>query len=94
MLSINPIYFFLHIAEDQIIISASAEDMDDKGIRVKVEESKLILLQKIDKYRLRSIQTITAAPLLQSAIILLEGSAKCVILQSDIDTGKTLKVLI
>ncbi len=91
MLSINPIYFFLHIEEDQIILYASAEDMDDKGIRVKVEVSKLILPQKIDKYRLRAIQTTTAAPLLQSVIILLEGSAKAVILQSEIDTGIILK---
>ncbi len=80
-----------HIEEDQIILYASAEGMDNKGIRRKLEVSKRILPQKIGKHRLRAIQTTTAAPLLQSALILLEGSAKGVILQSEIETGKFLK---
>ena len=79
-----------HIEEDQIILYASAEGEDHKGIRRKIEVSKRILPQKIGKHRLRAIQTTTAAPLLQSAILLLEGSAKGVFLQSEIETGNFL----
>lgn len=79
-----------HIEEDQIILYASAEGKDSKGTRRKIEVAKKILPQKIGKHRLRAIQTTTAAPLLQSAILLLEGSAKGVILQSEIETAKFL----
>ena len=79
-----------HIEEDQIILYASAEGKDDKGVRRKIEVSKRILPQKIGKHRLRAIQTTTAAPLLQSAMQLLETSAKGVVLQSDIDPEKFL----
>ena len=79
-----------HIEEDQIILYASVEGDDDKGIRRRLEVSKKILPQKIGKYKLRAIQTTTAAPLLQSAMLLLEGSSRGVILQSEIETGKFL----
>lgn len=79
-----------HIEEDQIILYASAEGKDDKGTRRKIEVSKKILPQKIGKHRLRAIQTTTAAPLLQSAMLLLESSSKGVILQSEIETAKFL----
>lgn len=79
-----------HIEEDQIILYASAEGKDDKGIRRKLEISKRILPQTIGAHRLRAIQTTTAASLLQSAILLLESSAKGVILQSEIETEKFL----
>ena len=79
-----------HIEEDQIILYASAEGKDDKGIRRKIEVSKKILPQMIGKHRLRAIQITTAAPLLQSAMLLLESSAKGVILQSEIETEKFL----
>ncbi len=75
-----------HIEEDQIILYASSEGKDSKGIRRKIEVSKKILPQKIGKHRLRAIQTTTAAPLLQSAMLLLESSAKGVMLQSEIET--------
>jgi saccharopine dehydrogenase-like NADP-dependent oxidoreductase len=76
-----------HIEEDQIILFASVEGIDDKGIRRKIEVSNRILPQKIGKHWLRAIQTTTAAPLLQSALLLLEGSEKGVILQSQIHTS-------
>ena len=79
-----------HIEEDQVILYASAEGNDDKGIRRKIEVAKKILPQKIGNYKLRAIQVTTAAPLLQSAVLLLEGSAKGVILQSQIETEKFL----
>ena len=79
-----------HIEEDQVVLYASAEGEDDKGTRRRLEVSKKILPQHIGKHRLRAIQTTTAAPLLQSAMLLLESSAKGVILQSEIDTGNFL----
>jgi saccharopine dehydrogenase-like NADP-dependent oxidoreductase len=82
--------FIPHIEEDQIILYASAEGKDDKGIMRKIEVSKRILPQKMGKHSLRAIQTTTAAPLLQSAMLLLEGSEKGVILQSQIHTQKFL----
>ena len=79
-----------HVEEDQVILYASAEGNDEKGIRRKIEVSKRILPQTIGKYKLRAIQTTTAAPLLQSAMLLLETSPKGVILQSNIETEKFL----
>ncbi|MCG9970735.1 saccharopine dehydrogenase family protein [Christiangramia crocea] len=76
-----------HIEEDQIILYASVEGKDDKGTRRKLEVSRKILPQKIGNHSLRAIQTTTAAPLLQSAMLLLESSAKGVILQSGIETA-------
>lgn len=75
-----------HIEEDQIILFASVEGKDDKDIRRKIEVSNRIRPQKIGNHWLRAIQTTTAAPLLQSALLLLEGSEKGVILQSQIHT--------
>ncbi len=78
------------IEEDQIILYASAEGKDEKGIRRKIEVSNRILPQMIGKHKLRAIQTTTAAPLLQSAMLLLEGQARGIILQSEIETKKFL----
>lgn len=79
-----------HIEDDQVILYASAEGEDDKGMRRRLEVSRQILPQKIGKHWLRAIQTTTAAPLLQSAMLLLESEGKGVILQSEIETGKFL----
>lgn len=75
-----------HIEEDQVILYASVEGKDAQGILRRIETSKKILPQKIGKHQLRAIQTTTAAPLLQSAMLLLQDSAKGVILQSQIPT--------
>ena len=73
-----------HIEEDQVILYASVEGVDTKGTRRRMEVSKKILPQKIGKHQLRAIQTTTAAPLLQSAMLLLQESPCGVILQSQI----------
>lgn len=74
-----------HIEEDQIIIYAAVQGKDAKGTLRRREIAKQILPQKIGKYQLRAIQTTTAAPLIQSAQLLLESTLKGVLLQSNID---------
>jgi saccharopine dehydrogenase-like NADP-dependent oxidoreductase len=75
-----------HIEEDQIIIYAAVQGKDANGTLRRREITKQILPQKIGKYQLRAIQTTTAAPLIQSAQLLLETKLKGVLLQSNIDT--------
>ncbi len=72
--------------EDQIILFAAIEGKDNKGTLRRREISKCIHPLKVGKHKLRAIQTTTAAPLVQSAQLLLEQDLKGVILQSQIDT--------
>lgn len=72
--------------DDQIILYAAVEGKDIKGILRRREVAKCILPLKVGKHTLRAIQTTTAAPLVQSAQLLLENNLKGVILQSQIDT--------
>lgn len=74
-----------HLEEDRIVLYAAVEGKDPFGRLHRREISKMILPQKVGKHTLRAIQTTTAAPLLQAAQLLLETSAKGVILQSQID---------
>lgn len=74
-----------HIEDDQIIIYAAVQGKDANGTLRRREIAKQILPQKIGKHQLRAIQTTTAAPLIQSAQLLLESTLKGVLLQSNID---------
>lgn len=74
-----------HIEEDLVVLYASVEGQDQAGILKRREIAKRIYPGKIGKYYLRAIQITTAAPLLQAAQVLLEGTSSGVILQSDID---------
>jgi saccharopine dehydrogenase-like NADP-dependent oxidoreductase len=74
-----------HIEDDQIILYAAVQGRDANGTLRRREISKQILPQKVGKHQLRAIQTTTAAPLIQSAQLLLESSCKGIILQSEID---------
>jgi len=71
-----------HIENDQIILYAAVEGKDIDGTLHRREIAKKIKPQKVGKYRLRAIQTTTAAPLIQSAKYLLESQHKGVTLQS------------
>ena len=79
-----------HIEDDQIILYAAVQGKDAHGKIRRREISKQIIPQKVGRHQLRAIQTTTAAPLLQSAQLLLESSYKGVILQSEIDTKRFL----
>lgn len=72
--------------EDQIILFAAIEGKDSKGTLRRREIAKCIHPLQVGKHKLRAIQTTTAAPLVQSAQLLLEQDLKGVILQSQIDT--------
>lgn len=74
-----------HIEDDQIVLYAGVEGKDNSGVLRKREISKRMFPQKVGKRQLRAIQTTTAAPLVQSAQMLLENSLSGVILQSQID---------
>ena len=80
-----------HLEDDQVILYAAVEGQDKKNMLRRREISKKILPTRIGKTRLRAIQTTTAAPLLQSAMLLLENNAKGVILQSQIEPTKFLE---
>ena len=74
-----------HIEEDQIVLYAAVEGKDHLGVLRRREISMRIMPKKVGKRLLRAIQTSTAAPLAQSAQLLLENSMHGVILQSQID---------
>lgn len=74
-----------HVENDRIILYAAVEGRDAAGTLRRREIAKKILPQTVGKHRLRAIQTTTAAPLLQSAQLLLENPQGGVVLQSRID---------
>jgi saccharopine dehydrogenase-like NADP-dependent oxidoreductase len=74
-----------HVEDDQIILYAAVEGKDASGILRRREIAKRISPQLVGKYKLRAIQTTTAAPLAQAAQLLLESSLCGVVLQSQID---------
>ena len=75
-----------YIEDDQIILYAAIQGKDTHGTLRRREISKRILPLKVGKYQLRAIQITTAAPLIQSAQLLLESSYEGVVLQSEIDS--------
>ena len=74
-----------HIEDDKIILYAAVEGKDKEGTLYRREISKQILPQTVGRHPLRAIQIATAAPLLQSAQLLLESLSSGVVLQSQID---------
>jgi len=76
-----------HIEDDQIVLYAAVEGNDATGVLRRREVAKRIFPQKVGNHTLRAIQTTTAAPLVQAAELLLEGSGSGVVLQSHIDAG-------
>lgn len=74
-----------HIEDDRVILYAAVEGKDAEGTLRRREVAKVILPLVVGRKRLRAIQTTTAAPMLQSALMLLESPRRGVILQSQID---------
>jgi len=74
-----------HIEDDQIVLYAAVEGKDSNGVLRRREIAKRILPQQVGNHQLRAIQTTTAAPLAQTAQMLLEGTHSGIILQSQID---------
>lgn len=73
------------VEDDLVLVHASVDGFDSRGRRRMLEKAYFVEPLKINGRNLRAIQTTTAAPLCQSAMMLLEGNLKGVILQSKID---------
>lgn len=72
------------VEDDFVLAHAAVEGFDKDGIRRLVEKAFFVNPADINGHRLRAIQTSTAAPLCESAMMLLSGKQKGVVLQSDI----------
>jgi saccharopine dehydrogenase-like NADP-dependent oxidoreductase len=78
------------VEDDLVVLHASVDGFDDKGVRRMLEKAYFVEPLEINGKRLRAIQTTTAAPLCESAMMLLEGGLKGVVLQSRIDPASFL----
>jgi saccharopine dehydrogenase-like NADP-dependent oxidoreductase len=72
------------VEDDFVLVHSSVEGFDDKGTRRMIEKAYFIEPIKVNGHNLRAIQTTTAVPLIESAIMLLSNKYKGVILQSQI----------
>ena len=73
------------VENDVVLAHASVEGFGEDGRRRMVEKAFFVEPLEINGKSLRAIQTTTAAPLCQSAIMLLTGKYNGVVLQSQID---------
>jgi saccharopine dehydrogenase-like NADP-dependent oxidoreductase len=79
------------LEDDFVLVHASVEGFDKKGIRRLIEKAFFVEPLEINGHYLRAIQTTTAVPLIESAMMLLSGEHKGVLLQSQIEPEKFLK---
>ncbi|HMS08591.1 MAG TPA: saccharopine dehydrogenase C-terminal domain-containing protein [Pyrinomonadaceae bacterium] len=73
------------VEDDLVVVHASVDGFDSNGRRRMLEKAYFVEPLEINGKRLRAIQTTTAGPLCQSAMMLLSGKYKGVVLQSQID---------
>ncbi|MGB7068247.1 MAG: saccharopine dehydrogenase C-terminal domain-containing protein [Pyrinomonadaceae bacterium] len=73
------------VEDDLVLVHASVDGFDIRGRRRMIEKAYFIEPLKLDGKSIRAIQTTTAAPLCESAMMLLSGKYKGVVLQSQID---------
>jgi len=73
------------VEDDVVVVHASVDGFDSNGRRRMLEKAYFVEPLEINGKRLRAIQTTTAGPLCQSAMMLLTGKYKGVVLQSQID---------
>jgi saccharopine dehydrogenase-like NADP-dependent oxidoreductase len=73
------------VEDDFVLVHASADGFDEKGTRRMLEKAFFIEPLEINGHKLRAIQTTTAVPLLESAMMLLSGKYKGVVLQSQLN---------
>jgi len=78
------------VEDDFILAHASVEGFDLRGVRRMIEKAFFVEPLEINGNTLRAIQTTTAVPLIESAMMLLSGNYKGVILQSQIEPDKFL----
>jgi len=73
------------VEDDFVLVHASVDSFDSKGTRRMLEKAFFVEPTKINEHHLRAIQTTTAAPLCESAMMLLSGKYKGVLLQSQLN---------
>jgi Saccharopine dehydrogenase and related proteins len=73
------------VEDDLVLVHASVDGFDSKGVRRMIEKAFFVEPIELNGHHLRAIQTTTAAPLCESAMMLLSGNYKGVILQSHIN---------
>ena len=73
------------VEDDMVLVHASIDGFDAGGRRRMIEKAYFVEPLVINGTHLRAIQTTTAAPLCESAMMLLSGNYKGVMLQSQID---------
>ncbi len=78
------------VEDDLVLVHASVDGFDAGGRRRMIEKAFYVKPLEIGGRHLRAIQTTTAAPLCESAMLLLSGRYKGVVLQSQIEPEKFL----
>ena len=73
------------VEDDLVLVHASVDGFDHRGRRRMIEKAYYVEPLEINGKHLRAIQTTTAAPLCQSAMMLLSGKYKGVVLQSQLE---------
>ncbi|MCC6327910.1 MAG: saccharopine dehydrogenase [Acidobacteria bacterium] len=76
------------VEDDLVVVHASVDGFDSAGRRRMLEKAYFVEPLEINGRRLRAIQTTTAGPLCRSAMMLLGGGLKGVVLQSQIDPAE------
>jgi saccharopine dehydrogenase-like NADP-dependent oxidoreductase len=72
------------VEDDFVLVHASVEGFDKQNVRRLIEKAFFVEPLEINGHYLRAIQTTTAAPLLESAMLLLSGKHRGIVLQSQI----------
>ena len=79
------------VEDDFVLVHASVDGFDLRGTRQIIEKAFFVEPLEINGKSLRAIQTTTAVPLIETAMMLLSGDYKGVILQSQINPQKFLQ---
>lgn len=86
------------VESDFVVVHSFVEGFDVKGVRRMIERAFYVQPININGHHLRAIQTTTAGPLCEAAMMLLTDNYKGVVLQSQIDhkaflNGKFVKTI-
>ena len=73
------------VEDDFVLVHASVEGFDTRNVRRLIEKAFFVEPLEINGHQLRAIQTTTAVPLIEAAMMLLTGDIKGVVLQSQIE---------
>lgn len=79
------------VEDDLVLVHASVDGFDSTGRRRMLEQAYFVEPLDMNGQQLRAIQTTTAAPLCESAMMLVKGNMKGVILQSQIEPAEFLR---